>query len=219
MVSYERQITQQNDSETTQHNAAQTMQNIPQASQHNVPQATSHTVPQTKRNTISRANQDANENNSPAARRPRGRPPGPNSAKRRKTGQTNQTPDLAPTSSSSRVQNHQRTERRQNSTSSRQNRNDNEKSKRRSLHNDMERMRRDGLKQMFALVHKSIPAIKNNEKASKLAILEHARTYIYSLQDVQSSLKHEKARLEEYNQRLLKRLKYAKRMSSFPKKY
>lgn len=72
---------------------------------------------------------------------------------------------------------------------------------------------------MFALVHKSIPAIKNNEKASKLAILEHARTYIYSLQDVQSSLKHEKARLEEYNQRLLKRLKCAKRVSSFPKKY
>jgi len=110
--------------------------------------------------------------NVPVVRRPRGRPPG--SAKRKV--QPNQA-EPGPAPKRSRVQNHQQ-------STARQNRNLVDKhmhNDKRNLHNNMERQRRIELKEFFEMLRKCVPETADNERASKVSILQKAEKYIKSL--------------------------------------
>lgn len=116
------------------------------------------------------------------SRRPRGRPPGPSSTRRRAHTQTNQV------SRRCRVQNHQRAERRQNYTQQNEDEAENESNQRRHMHNNMERERRVTLKNLFERLKNYVPQIAGNQKVSKVSILRNARLYITDLQDTYEKL-------------------------------
>ncbi|KAL4706202.1 hypothetical protein ACJJTC_018386 [Scirpophaga incertulas] len=69
---------------------------------------------------------------------------------------------------------------------------------RRSIHNDMERLRRIGLKNLFDELKKQIPATRDKERAPKVVILREAATLCRKLreEDVQrEKLKKEQVKL------------------------
>ncbi|XP_070524453.1 uncharacterized protein Myc [Cardiocondyla obscurior] len=113
--------------------------------------------------------------------RPRGRPPGPNSAKRKRTAQTAQlfsegeNDQPGPVLKRARVRNDQLADSLQNL--SQQDGGDDE-AKKRYNHNCMERLRRENMKASFDKLRKSIPEIAQNRKVSKVSILKHAKNYI-----------------------------------------
>ncbi|KAL6262242.1 hypothetical protein P5V15_007337 [Pogonomyrmex californicus] len=113
-----------------------------------------------------------------SARRGRGRPPGRNSAKRKRiTGQMSSLSVSSPVTSILK-----RGRPQKNTKRSSKNRNENQEQKeKRKLHNRMERQRRIDLKNEFNQLRKRIPIIANNEKASKVSILNNARDYILQL--------------------------------------
>lgn len=53
---------------------------------------------------------------------------------------------------------------------------------RRSLHNDMERMRRIGLKNLFEQLKEEVPSIRDKERAPKVVILREAAAHCRRLQ-------------------------------------
>ncbi|XP_011642999.1 protein PFC0760c isoform X2 [Pogonomyrmex barbatus] len=116
--------------------------------------------------------------NAPISRRGRGRPPGRNSVKRKRiTGQMSSLSVSSPVTSILKRGRPQKKTKR-----SSKNRNENQEQKeKRKLHNTMERQRRIHLKNEFNQLRKRVPIIANNEKASKVSILNNARDYILQL--------------------------------------
>jgi len=117
----------------------------------------------------------ADTHNTFTSRRPRGRPPGPSSTKRRANTQANHV------SKRCRVQNHQRAERRQNYIQQDEDE-ENESNQKRHMHNNMERERRVTLKNLFERLKNLVPDIASNQKVSKVSILRNAKSYITKLQ-------------------------------------
>ncbi|KAI9588894.1 hypothetical protein GQX74_007063 [Glossina fuscipes] len=67
----------------------------------------------------------------------------------------------------------------------------------RHLHNDMERQRRIGLKNLFEALKKQIPSIKDKERAPKVNILREAAKLCEALTSEDQQLTEQKARLRE----------------------
>ena len=80
----------------------------------------------------------------------------------------------------------------------------------RNLHNDMERQRRIGLKNLFEALKKQIPSIKDKERAPKVNILREAAKLCEALTREDQQLLEQKAKLKEElrrNQEILAQLK------------
>lgn len=67
----------------------------------------------------------------------------------------------------------------------------------RNLHNDMERQRRIGLKNLFEALKKQIPSIKDKERAPKVNILREAAKLCEALTREDQQLSEQKAKLKE----------------------
>ncbi|XP_075158599.1 bHLH transcription factor Myc [Haematobia irritans] len=67
----------------------------------------------------------------------------------------------------------------------------------RNLHNDMERQRRIGLKNLFEALKKQIPSIKDKERAPKVNILREAAKLCEALTREDAQLCEQKAKLKE----------------------
>ncbi|KAI8121623.1 Myc protein [Lucilia cuprina] len=67
----------------------------------------------------------------------------------------------------------------------------------RNLHNDMERQRRIGLKNLFEALKKQIPSIKDKERAPKVNILREAAKLCEALTREDQQLMEQKAKLKE----------------------
>ncbi|KAM7349234.1 bHLH transcription factor Myc isoform 1-T2 [Cochliomyia hominivorax] len=67
----------------------------------------------------------------------------------------------------------------------------------RNLHNDMERQRRIGLKNLFEALKKQIPSIKDKERAPKVNILREAAKLCEALTREDQQLLEQKAKLKE----------------------
>lgn len=124
------------------------------------------------------AKQIANTDDTTTFRRPRGRPPGVNSAKRKRDVQAHRS---SPVPKRARLQSHQRINRRQRYVQQDENQADNENNQKRHMHNSMERERRISLKKSFDTLKTCIPEIENSQKVSKVSILKHARKYSIEL--------------------------------------
>lgn len=131
-------------------------------------------------------------------RRPRGRPPGPNSIKRKIAAQIS---SLNKTSDSSlkrtRAHPYQREQKRQNTKN--WSRADDDGADKRHLHNNMERQRRISLKKCFDTLKATVPLIAKKEKASKVAILNGAFADIQTLQTTNDSLAKEYSKQRSRN--------------------
>lgn len=82
----------------------------------------------------------------------------------------------------------------------------------RNLHNDMERQRRIGLKNLFEALKKQIPSIKDKERAPKVNILREAAKLCEALTREDQQLLEQKAKLKDElrrNQEILAQLKAA----------
>lgn len=80
----------------------------------------------------------------------------------------------------------------------------------RNLHNDMERQRRIGLKNLFEALKKQIPSIKDKERAPKVNILREAAKLCEALTREDQQLLEQKAKLKEElrrNQEILAQIK------------
>ena len=80
----------------------------------------------------------------------------------------------------------------------------------RNLHNDMERQRRIGLKNLFEALKKQIPSIKDKERAPKVNILREAAKLCEALTREDQQLLEQKAKLKDElrrNQEILAQLK------------
>ncbi|AWP03609.1 putative myc proto-oncogene protein-like [Scophthalmus maximus] len=75
---------------------------------------------------------------------------------------------------------------------------------RRTTHNVLERQRRNELKMSFAALRDEIPAVANNEKTAKVAILKRATSFV-------GELREEERRLRTVKEELRKRSRATKR--------
>lgn len=85
----------------------------------------------------------------------------------------------------------------------------------RNLHNDMERQRRIGLKNLFEALKKQIPSIKDKERAPKVNILREAAKLCEALTREDQHLIEQKTKLKEElrrKQELLAKLKAAQQL-------
>ncbi|XP_011267836.1 uncharacterized protein LOC105258327 isoform X1 [Camponotus floridanus] len=138
-------------------------------------------------------------------RRPRGRPPGPNSVKRKIAAQINSLNKTCDSSlKRTRAHPYQREQKRQNTKN--WSRADDDEADKRHLHNDMERQRRISLKNCFDTLKATVPSIAKKEKASKVAILNGAFADIQTLQTTNDSLTKEFAKQRSRNILLKQRL-------------
>lgn len=158
-------------------------------------QATQSNFARIQRNKAAR--QVAKANDSPAFRRPRGRPPSVNSAKRKRDAYASQ---CNPAPKRGRLQNNPRINRRQNQQD--ENQDEDENNQKRHMHNSMERERRISLKNSFDSLKSCIPEIENCEKVSKVSILKHARKYSIELFNEFASDKERMENLIEQHKRL-----------------
>lgn len=144
-------------------------------------------------------------------RRPRGRPPGVNSAKRKRDIQSSQVAGPVP----KRGRHNQRINRRQNYVQQDENQADNEDNQKRHMHNSMERERRISLKKSFDTLKGCIPEIAVSQKVSKVSILKHARKYSIELFNDIMNDESDLGHLIEKHKRLHKLAKL-KRIESLP---
>lgn len=148
--------------------------------------------------------------NKSVVRRPRGRPPGPNSVKRKAAQNSlKETYDSSP-KQFARVHPYQRRQNQQRSARLRASLDEKDK---RELHNNMERQRRGSLKNDLDRLKLQIPEIATKPKASKVVILNSARAYVSSLRETNDYLTKEAESLQHQNfliQRRLEELEYKK---------
>lgn len=155
-------------------------------------------------------NEDSNEDEPsepPVSRRPRGRPPGSTKRKANRSG---------PAPKRARIQNNVHSNYQQPEQPSCQYQNSmrqsaleqdsSEDTKRRRLHNDMERQRRIYMKESYEQLRKNVPAIMYNNKASKVSILKQGATYIKSLTEIGNTLKTNVTHLRQQNEMLKRKL-------------
>lgn len=74
---------------------------------------------------------------------------------------------------------------------------------RRSIHNDMERLRRIGLKNLFDELKKQIPATKDKERAPKVVILREAAALCRKIREDELEREH----LKKQQQKLMTKLR------------
>uniref|UniRef100_T1GNE0 BHLH domain-containing protein n=1 Tax=Megaselia scalaris TaxID=36166 RepID=T1GNE0_MEGSC len=84
----------------------------------------------------------------------------------------------------------------------------------RNLHNDMERQRRIGLKNLFEALKKQIPSIKDKERAPKVNILREAAKLCDQLTSEERDILRQKHLLKEEIRQRQDRLRRLKSMSS-----
>lgn len=137
-------------------------------------------------------------------RRPRGRPPGPNSIKRKIAAQISSLNKTCDSLKRTRAHPYQREQKRQNTKN--WSRADNDEADKRHLHNDMERQRRISLKNCFDSLKATVPSIAKKEKASKVAILNAAFTDVQTLQTTNDGLTKELTKQENRNILLLQQI-------------
>jgi len=85
----------------------------------------------------------------------------------------------------------------------------------RNLHNDMERQRRIELKEFFEILRKCVPETADNERASKVSILQKAEKYIKSLKQESELMMPEIERLQKRQVMLKNKLRNARGMFYF----
>ena len=73
-------------------------------------------------------------------------------------------------------------------------------------HNDLERKRRNELRDRFNCLRESLPSLSNNDKAAKITILRKAYELIPGLQKEEQKLLTEKEQQRRKNAELLKKL-------------
>lgn len=84
----------------------------------------------------------------------------------------------------------------------------------RNLHNDMERQRRIGLKNLFEALKKQIPSIKDKERAPKVNILREAAKLCDQLSSEEQIILRQKQLLKEEIRQRQERLRRLKSISS-----
>lgn len=143
-------------------------------------------------------------------RRPRGRPPGPNSAKRKKVAQIglNETSESAP--KRTRVQTYPRGQKRQKYAKQWRNQafedEDEDDSVKRNLHNDMERQRRISMKNSFDVLKRHVPAIADKDRVAKVNILKQAEVFVKEQQTENHDTAKQLKQVEKQNSILKRRL-------------
>ncbi|XP_025990813.1 accessory gland protein Acp36DE [Solenopsis invicta] len=156
---------------------------------------------QLQRNAIQRAALIAKADKTSTVRRPRGRPPGSNSMKRKKDAAINREA-FAP--KRARIQNNHQQNKQRNYIQ--YSRNDQlEEVDKRQLHNTMERQRRVGLRNLFDDLKASM-LIDRNQKVSKQTVLNKATKYI-SILNEKKKLADRGERLNEKFERLIQIIK------------
>ncbi|XP_050464982.1 uncharacterized protein LOC126858575 isoform X2 [Cataglyphis hispanica] len=149
-------------------------------------------------------------------RRPRGRPPGPNSAKRKRAAQICSNEASGPPLKQARVQTYQRGQKRQKCARQWRTQTfevDDEEDKR-NLHNNMERQRRISMKNFFDVLKQHVPAIANKERVAKVTILRQAKVYINTLEAEDIVILPERKKLERQQQILKKKLEELQRLQN-----
>ncbi|XP_072748747.1 uncharacterized protein Myc isoform X2 [Anoplolepis gracilipes] len=148
-------------------------------------------------------------------RRPRGRPPGSNSAKRKAAAQMSSNETSYPPAKRARVQTYQRGQKRQKCARQwRPQDDDDDEEDKRNLHNNMERQRRISMKNFFDVLKQHVPAIATKERVAKVTILRQAKTYINALEDDNSDSLLEIKKMERQHQFLRKRFEELQREQS-----
>ncbi|KMR04498.1 n-myc protein [Lasius niger] len=213
VVSYEKKGTYYNFAQK-QHDANQLAMNYAQK-QHSVSHQLTLNITQKQQN----ANQLAANIDKTPVRRPRGRPPGPNSAKRKRAAQIDPNETSGPAPKRARVQTNQRGQKRQKyakhwRAQTSEEEDDEEDSAKRNLHNNMERQRRISMKNFFDALKQHVPTIANKERVAKVTILNQAKTHISALKDEDNAGLSRIKQLKRQNQILQKRFEELRREQS-----
>lgn len=147
---------------------------------------------------------NANKLAADIVRRPRGRPPGSNSAKRKRSALTMSPTETSPVKRA-RVQAYQRGQKRQKSKRQcKTYEDDEEEDNKRNLHNDMERHRRIKLKEAFELLKNQMPSIAHKDRVAKVTILQQAKACVLQL-DNQHERNQEEIRERKKQQQILQK--------------
>lgn len=206
MVSYEKKATYLNFAQK-QHDENQLALNFAEK-QHNANQVTVNFAEKQHNANHLAANIDKT-----TIRRPRGRPPGPNSAKRKRAAQICSNEASGPPLKQARVQTYQRGQKRQKCARQwrAQTFEDDDEEDKRNLHNNMERQRRISMKNFFDVLKQHVPAIANKERVAKVTILRQAKVYINTLEAEDIVILPERKKLERQQQILKKKLEELQR--------
>ncbi|XP_029665810.1 uncharacterized protein LOC115237099 [Formica exsecta] len=206
VVSYEKKATYLNFAQK-QHDANQLALNFPEK-QHNANQLALNFAEKQHN-----ANKLATNIDKTTVRRPRGRPPGPNSAKRKRNAQISSNEASGPPPKQARVQTYQRGQKRQKCARQwrTQTFEDDDEEDKRNLHNNMERQRRISMKNFFDVLKQHVPAIANKERVAKVTILRQAKAYINTLEAEDIVSLPERKKLERQQQILRKKLEELQR--------
>lgn len=159
--------------------------------------------------------EDSDEDEPPVSRRPRGRPPG---SSKRRTNRSGPAPKRA------RIQHNVHASQQPESFTSYQCQNSVrqcalrdsfEDTERRRLHNNMERQRRINMKESYEQLRKQVPAVAENDRASKVSILKQGAACIKFLTETGNSLKTNIKQLKEHNQVLKRKLQHLQHKQIF----
>lgn len=213
VVSYEKKGAYYNFAQK-QHDANQLAMNFAQK-QHSVSHQLTLNITQKQQN----ANQLAANIDKTTVRRPRGRPPGPNSAKRKRAAQIDSNETSGPAPKRARVQTNQRGQKRQKyvkhwRAQTSEEEDDEEDSAKRNLHNNMERQRRISMKNFFDALKQHVPTIANKERVAKVTILNQAKIHISALKDEDNAGLSRIKQLRRQNQILEKKFEELRREQS-----
>ncbi|XP_029173262.1 myc protein [Nylanderia fulva] len=200
VVSYEKKV--------SYFNLAHKKHNTNQLAMNNFAQK-QHSASQLSLN-ITQKQQSANQlaaNTDNIIRRPRGRPPGPNSAKRKKAAQMALNETSSP--KRARMQSIPRGQKRgpkyvkQWRNQSYKDEDDDDVAKR-NLHNDMERQRRISMKNSFDELKQHVPAIADKDRVAKVTILKQAEAFVKE-QQIQETYHMKQVELLQIQNSLLQR--------------
>ncbi|XP_018350445.1 PREDICTED: myb-like protein P [Trachymyrmex septentrionalis] len=157
---------------------------------------------------------DDDEEPPPVPRRPRGRPPGSSKRKANRSGAVPKRTRIQTNVHIDDQQSEQPFTSYQYQNSMRQfalQRDSSEDTERRRLHNDMERQRRVNMKQSYEHLRMEVPAVADNDRASKVSILKQGATFIKSLTELDNVLKIKAIPLRQKNAMLKRQLRKLER--------
>ncbi|KAG5305880.1 MYCA regulator, partial [Pseudoatta argentina] len=159
--------------------------------------------------------EDSDEDEPPVSRRPRGRPPGSSKRRINRSGPAPKRARIQHIHPSQQPESFTTPYQCQNSVRQCALRDSFEDTERRRLHNNMERQRRINMKESYEQLRMQVPAVANNDRASKVSILKQGAACIKSLTEKDNSLKSDIKQLKEHNQMLKRKLQHLQHKQIF----
>ena len=78
----------------------------------------------------------------------------------------------------------------------------------RNYHNSLERQRREDIRFLFTNLRQSVPSLRDNQRAPKMTVLQHASDYVRHLMVTEQKLRVEERRQRMIRDQLQRRLDY-----------